>query len=1528
MLFRSISTILLYILFQNTVLAAKCLDVFPAAYNQATSVNEQLTNFPANNSSANIANGTILSRGDNYYSGSSLDNKDQVSVAAISGSETTARLFFRNSVSWKNVKINQNGNPEDLIIVVGGSLSITGGSTDINAIIYVKGSLAIKGAKGKGAFTSVGSGSSDTTYNTNYIETADFNGMCDNTPLAPVTPIVDYRFDECSYTGAGFEIIDQTGNFNASIHGINESANEAQINKSLDLSSNSTRDWVSVPSGVVNGLNDFTLSVWINTDKKKNQQEIFHALGSSTRDDELEIYLKKDKEVSVKIQGESTNLKGNIVLTDGEWHHILITRVSDQVCLYVDGNNQDCDTGVGRGQLSVPYSNSIVIGQEQDSYGGRFSASQSFEGLMDELKIYDQVLSSTSISNLYSNELASNNADGTSRDAVNCSPVPIAEYRFDECSYDGSAFEVIDQSGNFSAQSFANLNTSNDAQIVRAADISAAEHYIETSIPIIGNSSVATWFKKPSINGGNRYLVLGAMPNGGDLLYLDSFNDYRWGVYDGNISVEGNFWFADLTNGWHHMVLVYNNNTTSLYIDGALVDMVALRPSGNLQYIGTSFDDINTNTPQGFRTPLDEFKVYDQTLSSAEITTLYTNELAKNNYDGSLRSTAECSELIAQFSMDEVIWDGSTGEVVDQTDNFNASALNGVTTAGSLPALSGNPGTCRYGSFDGIDDYIQINDDNRLDLQSELSISVWINPKVLPSSGLKTIISKDENYEFHLQPSGDIFWWWQTHSFSTTGAGIEAGNWYHIAITYKSGRQVIYVNGVEKGSRTFTDNLTLNNDPLQIGQDQGSSSRFFEGYIDEVHLYNGALTAIEVNELYTKRQACETIHHFEINHDAQGLTCIGEPLTIKACIDEACTDTIATPTDVKIFANGVLKTTITVTGKTDTSFSHLVEETITLSSDQNYTCRNGASTSCDINFANAGFLLDINSGVDVSSCESVNFDIKAVKLSDSGVSCAPAFTGNQNLDFSFSYSNPTTGTKLPLLNGTNMANTGESQTRNISFNANGGASIPIEYNDAGALSFTVSEKVSSGVTSATLIKDFFPSKLVMVAKKTNGTFLNNSSAAGEPKQVAAEGFSLSFTGQCNNNTDTPNYQPQSDSVVVLALRQIAPSSSTSVLGQLSLGTSTIDASNATDTRWQAINTAEKELVASYDEVGIISVNVKDNDYLGNEITTLSFLDVGRFTPSYFDVFVTDNSFENACSLDINTFTYIGQPFSYLNAPILTITAKNALGVKTQNYTESTFQKLIVNNVSRTFPLADSSKNEVDKDGNDLVTKMVVEPTTFAGDLSKLSNGILDYNFSPADTFTYSKGSYSQVAEFTVDYNILINSITDSDNVAINLATTLPLTVKPSGGFQRFGRLVLGNSFGAETSAIAQYFQVEYLNASRTFVVNTDDNCSLVTNNTSNWSFSNPTNNVTINGINIRGTSGSLNEGKFQNVLLTSGNNQGSIGVEYTTQDWLKFDWLNEDNNFDGPYHQNPTATVIFGIYRGNDRIISWREIGN
>ncbi|MCG8324641.1 MAG: LamG domain-containing protein [Thiotrichales bacterium] len=216
---------------------------------------------------------------------------------------------------------------------------------------------------------------------------------------------------------------------------------------------------------------------------------------------------------------------------------------------------------------------------------------------------------------------------------------------------------------------------------------------------------------------------------------------------------------------------------------------------------------------------------------------------------------------IAEWQMEETSWNGTAGEGADSRgNNLHGTAINGTTNTVTNPAIAGSPGTCRYGDFDGVNDLIEVADDPLLDIPSELTVTVWMNTRTIPGSGLKSIISKDENFEFHVNAAGRINWWWGGGVQELTSSGTIAINtWYHIAIVYSASGsfQRIYIDGVQDpNTNNQSANLTLNNDPFHIGGDQGFGGREFDGLIDEVRVYDQALTTAQIQTVMNETRAC------------------------------------------------------------------------------------------------------------------------------------------------------------------------------------------------------------------------------------------------------------------------------------------------------------------------------------------------------------------------------------------------------------------------------------------------------------------------------------------------------------------------------------------------------------------------------------------------------------------------------------------------------------------------------------------------
>ncbi|QQS44625.1 LamG domain-containing protein [Candidatus Roizmanbacteria bacterium] len=158
--------------------------------------------------------------------------------------------------------------------------------------------------------------------------------------------------------------------------------------------------------------------------------------------------------------------------------------------------------------------------------------------------------------------------------------------------------------------------------------------------------------------------------------------------------------------------------------------------------------------------------------------------------------------------------------------------------------------------FDGSEDYVQRADNAALDIESELSISLWIKPTTLNGGTYYTLVYKGNSTNeanYYLQIYGDElnFGNYQAgwKGTATTDANIPTNQWTHVAMTYSDALDDIdfYVNGILK-----TDNgqdhdmvLSANNQPFYLGS-SAAELEFYEGFLDEVRIYSYVRTPDQI----------------------------------------------------------------------------------------------------------------------------------------------------------------------------------------------------------------------------------------------------------------------------------------------------------------------------------------------------------------------------------------------------------------------------------------------------------------------------------------------------------------------------------------------------------------------------------------------------------------------------------------------------------------------------------------------------------
>ena len=148
-------------------------------------------------------------------------------------------------------------------------------------------------------------------------------------------------------------------------------------------------------------------------------------------------------------------------------------------------------------------------------------------------------------------------------------------------------------------------------------------------------------------------------------------------------------------------------------------------------------------------------------------------------------------------------------------------------------------------------DYIKSSLLNSLDGLSEMSVSLWIKPSGTSQVAIflsnPNSLTGSGNFQFAIGLLGnDLRFLEGTNSkfFRTTTAPLTYGQWNHIAISYTAPTALIYVNAVAQSTVQNGVPTTLSNadDGLHIGKDRNGFWNVFDGQIDELAIWNTALT--------------------------------------------------------------------------------------------------------------------------------------------------------------------------------------------------------------------------------------------------------------------------------------------------------------------------------------------------------------------------------------------------------------------------------------------------------------------------------------------------------------------------------------------------------------------------------------------------------------------------------------------------------------------------------------------------------------
>jgi len=225
-------------------------------------------------------------------------------------------------------------------------------------------------------------------------------------------------------------------------------------------------------------------------------------------------------------------------------------------------------------------------------------------------------------------------------------------------------------------------------------------------------------------------------------------------------------------------------------------------------------------------------------------------------------SLAPCSCSKSQALPDGLAgyWSFDDGTARDESGHGNDGVVHGTTV---VPGISG------AGLFlNGNGDHVDIKDSNSLSPSLAISLCAWYKPVTFEGHGNDPIINKaywsitPPYYQYQLGVTGNAypnsaasFNYSVSNSPTSYGGGYVGpgawgpGQWYHLAVTYDQLMIRLYVNGVLRSSSPLTGAVPNFHMPVCFGV-HGWRDLYLPGTIDEIRIYNRAISANEVSYLY------------------------------------------------------------------------------------------------------------------------------------------------------------------------------------------------------------------------------------------------------------------------------------------------------------------------------------------------------------------------------------------------------------------------------------------------------------------------------------------------------------------------------------------------------------------------------------------------------------------------------------------------------------------------------------------------------
>ena len=540
--------------------------------------------------------------------------------------------------------------------------------------------------------------------------------------------------------------------------------------------------------------------------------------------------------------GTGSGVNGTTSYADGKWHHVVVTYdfSTGVLSCFVD-NPSSATLSVSytsRPSTIGPFSQSGDIGYQLHGGPHRYAKCS-----IDQFRIFNKDLSTSERTTLYNETTTTANTLQVLGD-TSCVAAYTFEGNADDLDtltpQDGAATNVIYDYNGIASSSV----TYATGKFGKAAVFNGSNSRIDISNVLSGFTNVYSFSIWAKIDNTNNFSFFSSTTSTAQSTYN---NVIRFALHqNGNYYFSfGDIYGARLTgtspsswtdNNWHNFVFVSTTTQKLVYVDGSLFD------SANSTKAVSSLTNIilghyGTNYADGL---IDQIRIFDKALSPGEINSLY-NETTTSAALGTISNPSTVAYYKMQDATDETgSYDGTATSV-----DFNVQGKYGFA-----------------GKFNGSSSKIDTNISTIT--SNGGSVSLWVKTTTGTQSAFFGGQSPSQN-RFYFGVRNNNFWMGAgntQNSYNVSASNLLDGNWHHVVLTLDGSTAKYYLDGnstpVDTISYSSAGTITVT--PI-IGalNATGTIGSYTNGSIDQVRVFNKAISADEVTKLYNEIQCANTI---------------------------------------------------------------------------------------------------------------------------------------------------------------------------------------------------------------------------------------------------------------------------------------------------------------------------------------------------------------------------------------------------------------------------------------------------------------------------------------------------------------------------------------------------------------------------------------------------------------------------------------------------------------------------------------------